>query len=66
MNIQVIVLLAVIFGAVLALVILPNLIGGHAKRRRRKHVAFDERHNSVDLFQSRHEPPPAAEDPARE
>jgi NADH:ubiquinone oxidoreductase subunit 3 (subunit A) len=60
-NFQVLVLLLVIAAAVIALVVLPSLIGRHARWRRRKQTAFGDRHNSVDLFQSRSEPPPPPE-----
>ncbi|TMJ20916.1 MAG: hypothetical protein E6G94_00095 [Alphaproteobacteria bacterium] len=57
MNFQAILLVTVILVGVAAFLVLPSLFGAHAKRRRRKQVAFTERHQSVNLFASNAEPP---------
>ena len=57
MNFQAILLVAVILGAVACFLILPALYGANARRRRRKHVAYDERRHGVDLFKSQGDPP---------
>jgi hypothetical protein len=59
MNFQAIVLVTAILAAVAAFTILPALYGRHAKHRRRKAVAFDERRQSVDLFKSADPAPPS-------
>ncbi|HEX2763959.1 MAG TPA: hypothetical protein VHM92_09005 [Allosphingosinicella sp.] len=46
-------LVVLIFGSVAGFVILPSVWGAWARRRRRKHVAFDQRHGNLDLFEGR-------------
>lgn len=53
MNLPAIMLVVLIFGSVAGFVILPSVWGAWARRRRRKHVAFDQRHGNLDLFEGR-------------
>lgn len=62
MNFQAVLLVGIILLAVAAFVLLPGLYGANARRRRRKKVAFGERHQSVDLFKSNQEQEPPAPD----
>ena len=52
-------LIALIVVGVGAFIILPSLYGVWARRRRRKHVAFDQRRGNLNLFGGREEDPPA-------
>lgn len=54
-----IMLIALIVAGVAAFVILPSVYGIWARRRRRKHVAFDQRRGNLNLFGGREEDRPA-------
>jgi uncharacterized protein HemY len=59
MTIIDIALIALIFAGVAAFVVLPSLYRAWARRRRRKHVAFDQRTGNLNLFGRRDAEKPA-------